>query len=59
MKMLVAGAVALSMALGGAASAAPCRNAAGKFVSCAAAKPKACRDAKGKFTTCTAVPKSN
>ena len=58
MKMFVAGALALSVALGGVASAAPCRNAAGKFITCPAAKPKACRDAKGKFAACTAVPKA-
>ena len=59
MRSFVAGAVALSMFLGGAASAAPCRNAAGKFVTCSTAKPKACRDAKGKFAACTTAPKSN
>lgn len=35
--------------------AAPCRNAAGKFVKCpppAAAKPARCKDAKGKFAKC-------
>ena len=36
------------------ASSTRCRDASGKFVSCATAKPKAkqCRDAHGKFTAC-------
>lgn len=41
---------------GTAASAAPCRDAKGKFITCpppAAAKQK-CRDAKGKFAACGA-----
>ena len=31
-----------------------CRDAKGKFVKCATAKPAKCRDAKGKFTACPA-----
>lgn len=38
------------------ASAAPCRDAKGKFVKCpqkaAVAAPKRCKDAKGKFARC-------
>jgi hypothetical protein len=39
-----------------AASAAPCKDAKGKFIKCPQAKPVAkkggCRDAKGKFIKC-------
>ncbi|MBB2176726.1 hypothetical protein [Gluconacetobacter johannae] len=47
------------VALMGAAapgSAAPCRDAKGKFVTCPKPKPEKCRDAKGKFTKCPAAP---
>lgn len=40
------------------AMAAPCRDAHGKFIKCAAAKPAAatrCKDAKGKFAKCSAA----
>jgi hypothetical protein len=48
------------LALGSAAaspvlSAAPCKDAKGKFIKCpppAAAKPVHCKDAKGKFIKC-------
>lgn len=53
MKSLVLGATLLAFTLGGVASAAPCRDTHGKFVTCPSAKPKACRDAKGKFASCT------
>ncbi|MEI6440115.1 MAG: hypothetical protein WCO83_07910 [Alphaproteobacteria bacterium] len=39
------------------ADAAPCRDAKGKFIACAAAplvKPTKCKDAKGKFAKCSA-----
>jgi len=56
-RKLIAG--ALSLALLGAVSSpsyakAPCRDAKGKFIKCAEAKPKVqrCRDAKGKFAKC-------
>jgi hypothetical protein len=61
MKKLVFALTALSLLAGSApASAAPCRDAKGKFVKCPAkpatvskaAKPKACRDAKGHFAKC-------
>ena len=46
----------LVMALSTAsASAAPCKDAKGKFIKCAAAAPVAkqvCKDAKGKFAKC-------
>ncbi|MBB2202357.1 hypothetical protein [Gluconacetobacter tumulisoli] len=35
-------------------SAAPCRDAKGKFVTCPKPKPEKCRDAKGKFIKCPA-----
>lgn len=38
-------------------AAAPCRDAKGKFIKCAAsapAKPVKCKDAKGKFAKCGA-----
>ena len=50
---------ALVLALGSAASsqaisAAPCKDAKGKFIKCAAPvmKPAHCKDAKGKFIKC-------
>lgn len=55
MKSLVLGATLLAFALGSVASAAPCRDTRGKFVTCASVKPKTCRDAKGKFASCTAA----
>ncbi|ACI52495.1 conserved hypothetical protein [Gluconacetobacter diazotrophicus PA1 5] len=36
------------------ASAAPCRDAKGKFTTCPKPAPTKCRDAKGKFTKCPA-----
>lgn len=61
MRSLAVLGVAFAFSLGSVASAAPCRDGKGKFVTCtpvaAAAK---CRDAKGKFIKCsavTAVPK--
>jgi len=48
--------IALSLAIGlsSSAFAAPCRDAHGKFVKCAAkAAPAHCKDAKGKFAKCT------
>ena len=53
MKSLVLGAALLAFTFGGVASAAPCRDTHGKFVTCPSVKPKACRDAKGKFASCT------
>lgn len=38
------------------ASAAPCRNGKGKFVTCPPVKAAKCRDAKGKFMKCDAMP---
>ena len=49
---------AFAIALSGAsvASAAPCKDAKGKFAKCPAAsapaKPTKCKDAKGKFAKC-------
>ena len=48
---------AFAVALSGAsvASAAPCKDAKGKFTKCPAAapaKPTKCKDAKGKFAKC-------
>ncbi|USQ93993.1 hypothetical protein [Caulobacter sp. RL271] len=51
-------AAAFAVALSGAsvASAAPCKDAKGKFIKCPAAaapaKPTKCKDAKGKFAKC-------
>ncbi|HWU15232.1 MAG TPA: hypothetical protein VN157_14620 [Caulobacter sp.] len=52
-------AAAFAVALSGAsvASAAPCKDAKGKFIKCpaaAAATPVKCKDAKGKFAKCSA-----
>ncbi len=54
MVLLAAGAC---LVLGNAASAAPCRDGKGKFITCPApaAAKKGCRDAKGKFVKCTAA----
>jgi hypothetical protein len=49
--------LAFSLAAFGSASAAPCKDAKGKFVKCPAMapmKPAKCKDAKGKFTKCSA-----
>ncbi len=59
MRRAIATAAVLAFSLGvfGAADAAPCKDAKGKFVKCPAAAPaKAvkCKDAKGKFAKCTA-----
>jgi hypothetical protein len=35
-----------------AVTAAPCKDAKGKFVKCPPAKPVRCKDAKGKFVKC-------
>ena len=47
----------LGFAVVSAASAAPCRNDKGKFVTCppAVTAAKKCRDAKGKFIKCSAA----
>ncbi len=56
MRRVMLAVFALSFAAGTTADAASCRNAAGKFIKCAApAKPTKCRDAKGKFIACTAA----
>ena len=49
-------AVTLTVLASATVQAAPCRDAHGKFVKCAAAKTKAtpCKDAKGKFAKCDA-----
>lgn len=49
-------AVALTVFASASVQAAPCRDAQGKFVKCAATKTKAaqCKDAKGKFAKCDA-----
>ena len=54
MKTMALLAVGLCFVLGNAASAAPCRDAKGKFVTCPApaAAKKTCRDNKGKFIKC-------
>lgn len=46
--------LAILAATAGPASAAPCRDAKGKFVKCPekAAAPKRCKDSKGKFAKC-------
>ncbi|MDR6233187.1 hypothetical protein [Pseudomonas oryzihabitans] len=46
--------VALTVFASASVQAAPCRDAQGKFVKCAATKTKAaqCKDAKGKFAKC-------
>ncbi len=53
MKTMVLLATGLCFVLGNAASAAPCRDAKGKFITCPApAAKKTCRDNKGKFIKC-------
>ena len=43
----------LGLAAATPAAAAPCKDAKGRFVKCAAAKPAGrCKDAKGKFAKC-------
>ena len=55
MRRLLIACLTLTFALGSVAEAKPaCRDAKGKFVKCATAKPAKCRDAKGKFTACPA-----
>ncbi len=57
--LVVAAAILLS-AIAGGASAAPCRDATGKFTACptaTSAKKGPCRDAAGKFIKCTADAK--
>jgi hypothetical protein len=56
--LLFAAAILLS-ATAGQASAAQCRDAAGKFTACPApaAQKGPCRDANGKFTKCAASAK--
>jgi len=57
--LFLAAAIALS-GFASQASAAACRDAAGKFTACptaAAAKKGPCRDANGKFIKCTAGAK--
>ena len=55
LSIAVAFAIGLS-AVSGAAFAAPCKDAKGKFIKCpvaaAPAKPVKCKDAKGKFAKC-------
>ena len=53
--LFLAAAIALS-GFASQASAAPCRDAAGKFTACPAAKGP-CRSATGKFIKCTAGAK--
>lgn len=55
MKSLVLAVTLLAFTFSGVASAAPCRDTHGKFVTCPSVKPKMCRDAKGKFASCTAA----
>ena len=53
---ILAAALALA-ALPGAATAAPCKDAKGKFIKCpppAPAKGARCKDARGKFAKCDA-----
>ena len=55
MRKFIIALAALGILAGSAPSlAAPCRDAKGKFVKCAAAKAKPvhCKDAKGKFAKC-------
>jgi hypothetical protein len=57
-RSLATAAAALAMFAGGTApaTAAPCKDAKGKFTKCppASAKPVRCKDAKGKFAKCGA-----
>ena len=55
MRLLTALTIAATLAAG-SASAAPCRDAKGKFIKCATAPAAAskCRDAKGHFAKCGA-----
>lgn len=52
----LAATLAFALSVAGVSSAAPCRDAKGKFVKCptasAPAKPAKCKDAKGKFAKC-------
>jgi len=55
MKIVVALIAAASLAaIPAVSSAAPCRDAKGKFVKCPETKapPKKCKDARGKFAKC-------
>ena len=56
LRNVLTAAAVLSLFVGTAAGAAPCRDAKGKFIKCAPAKtapaPKKCRDAKGHFAKC-------
>lgn len=56
MRRLMLVVLASAFALSATASAAPCRNDKGKFVTCPPAKAQKCRDAKGKFIKCDALP---
>ena len=58
MRRLSLAIIAIGFAMTATASAAPCRNDKGKFITCppAAAAAKKCRDAKGKFMKCQATP---
>ncbi len=58
MRRLSLAIIAIGFATTSAASAAPCRNDKGKFVTCppAVAAAKKCRDAKGKFIKCSTAP---
>lgn len=56
-KMVATALLTLALTLGSAApaSAAPCKDAKGKFVKCppkAPVKKAPCKDAKGRFTQC-------
>ena len=56
-KSLAVLAVTIAFSLGSVASAAPCRDGKGKFVTCTpVAAAKKCRDAKGKFIKCDMAP---
>ena len=57
MRRLPLAVIAIGFAFASTASAAPCRNDKGKFVTCPpVAAAKKCRDAKGKFIKCSAMP---
>ena len=56
MRLMTLIAAALVISFGSVASAAPCRDGKGKFVTCPpVAAAKKCRDAKGKFIKCDAA----
>ncbi len=55
MRRLMFATLALGFAFSTTASAAPCRDANGKFVTCPKVSAKKCHDAKGKFMKCAAT----